>query len=261
METSDRLTQLEAELKVLKNEVLAVLLDVKEKMLDKENPFTTASQRVQMPSVTIAQAAAPAEMCKPRPQYEPQPKEEEVCEREPVKAQALRTGSNRIVEEESECREPVAQQNYNQSRPRMETREQPSLKEPNEITRAFRLFEGNDTFTEQPPVFKDSLPLASLAGLATWVETTTVKLGAERTQIILDVSEMMGQLPAELKLILEKIVTRDGLKNPEKIYARDYLNALKELARLLGSKNTADFVALHIVSHGLNALARNNQDG
>jgi hypothetical protein len=259
METNDRLTQLEAELKVLKNEVLAVLLDVKEKMLDKENPFATASQRVQAPSITITQAAAPAETNKPRPQ--PQPKEEEICEREPIKAQASRTGTNRLVEDEIECREPVAQQNYNQSRPRMGKREQPSLKEPNEITRAFRLFEDNDTITEQPSIFQDSLPLASLAGLASWVETTTVKLGAERTQIILDVSEMMGQLPAELKLILEKIVTRDGLKNPEKIYARDYLNALKELARLLGSKNTADFVALHIVSHGLNALARNNQDG
>jgi hypothetical protein len=57
------------------------------------------------------------------------------------------------------------------------------------------------------------------------------------------------------------MISRDGAKNPEKVYARDYLNALKELARLLGSKNTADFVALHIVSHGLNALARNNQSG
>jgi hypothetical protein len=259
METNDRLTQLEAELKVLKNEVLAVLLDVKEKMLDKENPFAIAPQRLQTPSITITQAAAPAEICKPRPQ--PQPKEEEVCEREPVKAQAARLSSSRSVEKEEDSREPVAQQNYNVSRPRMEKREQPSLREPNDITRAFRLFEGNDNLNEQPAIFQDSLPLASLAGLAGWVETTTVKLGVERTQIILDVSEMMGQLPAELKLILEKIVTRDGAKNPEKIYARDYLNALKELARLLGSKNTADFVALHIVSHGLNALARNNQDG
>ena len=40
METSEKITQLENEIKVLKNEVQAVLLDIRENVLNAENPFT-----------------------------------------------------------------------------------------------------------------------------------------------------------------------------------------------------------------------------
>jgi hypothetical protein len=258
METNDRLTQLEAELKVLKNEVLAVLLDVKEKMLDKENPFSSAPPRIEMPSITIAQAVpAPVETS----QRKPSRPEEDMHKQEPVEARSSKTAASRVYERKFENDDNgFCERNYEYCPP-AERREQPNLKESTEITRAFRLFEAGQSLIEEPALLKESLSLTCLAGLVSWAESTTSKLGVERTQIILDVSEMMGQLPAELKTILEKMISRDGAKNPEKVYARDYLNALKELARLLGSKNTADFVALHIVSHGLNALARNNQSG
>ncbi len=258
MEINDRLTQLEAELKVLKNEVLAVLLDVKEKMLDKENPFSTPQPRMEIPSITIARAApAPVE---PSRKKAPVP-DEDACEREPARAQPVRAATGWRAETAYERPEPAPVINPAPSRMPPERREQPPLRQANEITRAFRLFETTENITEQAPAFQESLPLASLAGMVAWTENTVYKLGSERTQIILDVSEMMGQLPAELKMVLEKIINKEEAKNPEKVYARDYLNALKELAGLLGSKNTADFVALHIVSHGLNALARNTQNG
>ena len=41
METGDKITQLENEIKVLKNEVQAVLLDIRENVLNAENPFSS----------------------------------------------------------------------------------------------------------------------------------------------------------------------------------------------------------------------------
>jgi hypothetical protein len=46
VETSDKITQLENEIKVLKNEVQAVLLDIRENVLNAENPFSTPKPAV-----------------------------------------------------------------------------------------------------------------------------------------------------------------------------------------------------------------------
>ena len=49
METSDKITQLENEIKVLKNEVQAVLLDIRENVLNAENPFTAQRSEYHKP--------------------------------------------------------------------------------------------------------------------------------------------------------------------------------------------------------------------
>ncbi|MDV2990017.1 MAG: hypothetical protein P3T54_07715 [Dehalogenimonas sp.] len=55
MDVNNRITQMEDEIKVLKNEVLAVLLDIKENMLETENPFSRPSA-FEMPAVNITQS-------------------------------------------------------------------------------------------------------------------------------------------------------------------------------------------------------------
>jgi len=45
METNEKLAQLENEIKVLKNEVQAVLLDLRDKYLEAENPSTLHRHR------------------------------------------------------------------------------------------------------------------------------------------------------------------------------------------------------------------------
>ena len=104
----------------------------------------------------------------------------------------------------------------------------------------------------------ESVALDTLTGLIKWVEETSAQLGPERTQTILDISEMMGHIPAQLKLTLEKFIPPDvsGPAVEEKVPTRTYLSALKELAKLLGKDNAADFVVLQLVSNGLDSMTR-----
>jgi len=57
MDLGNRVTQIEDEIKVLKNEMMAVLLDVKESLLDRENPFVPQAKS-DGPTITINQAPA-----------------------------------------------------------------------------------------------------------------------------------------------------------------------------------------------------------
>src|SRR3972149_1527916 len=71
METGDRLAQLESEIKVLKNEVQAVLLDLRDKYLEAENPFNTPPSTATSQHLIVDRQTGPTEA---RPSTEPQGK-------------------------------------------------------------------------------------------------------------------------------------------------------------------------------------------
>ena len=50
------------------------------------------------------------------------------------------------------------------------------------------------------------LDLVTMAGLTGWVEESTKKIGRERTEAVLDISEVMGYVTADLKPILMKLI-------------------------------------------------------
>lgn len=108
----------------------------------------------------------------------------------------------------------------------------------------------------------NSIELSTLLGLMKWVETTTGQLGSENTMMILDVTEMMGKIPDNLKLTLDKLIPHNGhIESLQQVSPRIYLNCLKELAKLLGQTNVGDFVSVHVVTHGLSVMAGGEKYG
>ena len=57
MELNDKVTQLEDEIKILKNEVQAVLLDLRESYLNHENPFNPSVSPIVSQPIIINQPA------------------------------------------------------------------------------------------------------------------------------------------------------------------------------------------------------------
>ena len=55
MELKDRVTKLEEELKILKNEVQAVLLDLRESCLNRKNPFNNQAPPIAAQPIIITQ--------------------------------------------------------------------------------------------------------------------------------------------------------------------------------------------------------------
>ena len=74
MDLNSKVTQLEDEIKVLKKEVQAVLLDLRENMLNRENPFSP--QPLVAPRAAVAVSPPPVAEEKKAPVVEELPKEE-----------------------------------------------------------------------------------------------------------------------------------------------------------------------------------------
>ncbi len=276
MDVSNRVTQLEDEIKVLKNELLAVLLDVKENLLTRENPF--GHQQAHSAPQLIAfsqQASAPPEPTSPQPvsRREPEPEPE---------AESLPT-----AEEEVDCEPAYGLDDGRASATRYEPQQEMPLPKKqsmvpddgddsvwvDELVKSWRPLDTSysreriqSAPAEKVSGFGGSLDgnisLATLSGLAGWVTENSRILGAERVQTIFDISEMMGDIPSELKITLEKLIPHSSPEaqvDSQQIAAQSYLSALKQLATLLRKENVNDFVVMHMVSHGLNSRRRGVQ--
>jgi hypothetical protein len=309
MDLGNRITQIEDEIKVLKNEVLAVLLDVKENLLTRENPFNSQPKYDNTgPTITINQAApvqsAPAKPVEPEipAKIEPTPvlseavvevlpeelpeeavdyKEAEDTDEEKPEEEEEEDEEEKDEEPEFEIRTPKRSKgngsggngngngnghgNGDQAMVSKQSKA-PSSKFIDTILES----DNGKQWEEASPnhngsgrhqdnnTIGDRISLKTLAGLADWVVTNTKELGSEKTQTILDISEMMGHIPPELKQTLEKMIMPEtGASVDEKISARVYLRALKNLAILLEKEDASDFVVFHIVSQGLNSLTKN----
>lgn len=255
MDLSNRITQLEDEIKVLKNEVLAVLLDVRENLLTRENPFAPQPPP-QAPAATIA---VTAESAPPPPAPEPPPVEKALEPPPPApEPVAVSDSLEDAIDEGEEMIEEAAPENYEAApAPRAvpaATGVKPAEAPAPEPVKGWRAV-GETGGVGQ----KDgAIALDTLSGLIKWVETTSAQLGPERAQTILDISEMMGHMPEQLKATLEKFIQAAGPAAvvEEKVATRTYLTALKELAKLLGKDTAADYLVLQIVSNGLTSMNR-----
>ncbi|AKG54237.1 hypothetical protein DGWBC_1610 [Dehalogenimonas sp. WBC-2] len=274
MDVNTRVTQLEDEIKVLKNEVLAVLLDMKESLLNAENPFSKPAAR-EMPTINFTQSA---------PSTSPSHGDHFSGNGNNNGNNLSRNNGNGHIGHEAE--EKTLKSVDNEPKPQHKEEQRPALEEPHVTPRETKEpnntlhdipspngFITEDTFRSWPSSMKvqgatqtaapeaengaDLVSLDSLSSLIGWVQTTSMRMGVERTQTILDISDMMGQIPSKLKIVLENFIPAPtNCAVPDKIPAKIYLDSLKELARLLNKNNTSDFVVLHIVSHGLSSITR-----
>ncbi len=233
MELNDKVTQLEDEIKILKSEVQAVLLDLRDSCLSGENPFNPAASPVNIQPIIINQP--------PPVPDEPPPATDEEHEVTPEE--------NR--ESEPPEREEPANEPEPADKPELIASEKTAHEE---VKRAWRAeiepglrglqFKAREA-TAGPEGKAD---LATIAGLVQWVTESTGRLGRERTNVILDTSEMMGHLPPDIKEIMAKFIslTPDGCSG--EVTTRDYLMSLIGLDSLLGKGNKSEIALLSILS-------------
>jgi hypothetical protein len=211
METNERVTQLENEIKILKNEVQAVLLDLRDKYLESENPFNeSASPPAQSPQqIIINQPPAGSDNKKAVEPKAAIPEEVHKNEQEPPTVVYKKESKPEIAHEE--------------------------------VTRA-RQVEG-DLHHNKPLKTHDTshdFNLVTIGGLASWADESVRKLGRQRTETILDVAETMGLLPPDLGRIITKLISIESDGHTEVMPVRDYLDSLLMLTTLLGKDNRTE---------------------
>ena len=276
MELNDKVTQLEDEIKILKNEVQAVLLDLRESYLNFENPVSR-----ELPPMPEQHIMVSTPTPQPSAPQQPQPTGDEPHEARPEG----HAGSEPSVADEPthtpgpdreaaspHAQEPLyklepttEQQPLPESGPKSEpglTAESEPVSGPDvvatdetaheEVTRAWRPvkefemnFEsgGNGDHSEQ-------IDLATISSLADWVADVVKRLGSERAQSILDISEMVGFLDLELKDVLTRFIYATPGEYEGKVTTRDYLTSLKELDSILGKATKFEIALLSILCQG-----------
>ena len=239
MELNDKVTQLEDEIKILKNEVQAVLLDLRESCLNYENPFNTGASPLTQQPITINQQL-------PLNNEQPSTAEEEPGEITDIEDQA-----SELEEEDQESELVKLEEQTGEAglvcEPELgadsETiqEEVKGMWHPDIETKAH--YKSKDTTDSAD----GKIDLTTVARLAGWVDEAVKRLGHERTKVILDISEMMGHVNPDLKDILVKFISPILDEHSGRVGKRDYLASLIELGSLLGKDNKSDIALLYIL--------------
>ncbi len=260
MELNDKVTELEDEIKILKNEVQAVLLDLRESYLNNENPFSPAMNPMASQPIIITQPApVPAEPPPTADSLTDIDSEDtgqgDLTEVETVvdipAAEPEILDLENDLEDDVSTDEPASPADYPDSE---EMADEPEMKAGEETaqgegSRAWRPQIGN-TAPFMPGGTNSSggkIDLDNITKLAQWVEGAVIKLGPERTEAALDISEMMGHINPELKNILVKFISPVPEGPINKVSTRDYLASLIELTGLLGRDNRSEVALLYIL--------------
>lgn len=263
MELNDRVSQIEDELKIMKNEVQAVLLDLRESYTNLENPFNLAAMAVAAQPIIINNQPAPA-AAEPAPPPEPEPiiPPEPVAPPEPVVEPQL--PDPLPVEDALIASEPKAEpggdtESFDETDPEYEYHAVATAETAHEeVIREWRpTSEAEAPASAEAEVSSDekesssgAIDLAMISALANWVEGVARRLGSERAEAILDMSKMMGFVDSELKDILVKFVFPTAGEYSGKVTTRDYLSALQELDGILGRATKFEIALLSILCQG-----------
>lgn len=227
MELNDKVNQLEDEIKVLKNEVQAVLLDLREIYLNRENPFNPGlSPVVSQPPLGDKEeqdGAAAGESQESEQVEEPANELELTNEPEPAEEP-----------ESAHKQEPIASEETAHEEVKREW--QPEI-EPRSR------FKSKETSVG----FNEKIGLTTMAELAQWVGEAVKQFGYERTESILDIYEVMGYLTPDLKNILVKFISPIPNEYSGKVTTRDCLASIVKLGSLLGSDNKSEAALLYIL--------------
>ena len=268
MELDDKVTQLEDEIKILKNEIQAVLLDLRESCLDMENPVGRQLQPLPEQHIVVSasapQASSPSQpqpadrelpravpedrtVSEPAATDEPAKKSEPARETAPAPAPQPHHGNERKTARDPE---PVAQ-----PEPAPEPESVAAEDEAREeVTRAWRPMtelsfdSGNGKNGDGHT--GGQIDLATIARLADWVADVVERLGSERAEAILDISEMVGFVDPELKEVLAKFIRPSPGEKEGKVTTRDYLVSLKELDRIIRKATRFEIALLTILCQG-----------
>ena len=244
MDIKDKVAQLEDEIKVLKNEVQAVLLDIRETYLNRETPF---SPEVSVPTTHQVTAIVTGQESFAAPAPPPKKgvsggdqKDEEPQEEQPSTEVEPENSLEQSYEEESNNDEPEPEDEQE-----LAASEETAHKE---VKRVWRSEKEEPLAQLKARRNKNAsggkIDLTTIAGLTQWVGDSVKKLGRERTEAILDISEMVGHLPPDLKKILVRFINRTPDESDGNPTTRDYIAILIQLESLLGMNSKSDELAL-----------------
>ena len=247
MEIDDRVNQLEDEIKVLKNEVQAVLLDIRESYLNRENPFNPEVSAIPI-APAVANVTAP-QIQQPPIYVNAPPRRAPEVDREDERRETGETGDDVVPVKKQEKQteqehlddegEPVGKEEFDDSNETAQEEVNRVLQSNEQRASHSGSKKNSDSFRENGKV-----DLITVAGLTQWVTDAVQRLGREKTETILDISEVVGLLTPELKNILAKFVGRASGEYNHNATIRDYITSLVELERLLGMNIKSEEMAL-----------------
>ena len=217
MELNQKVQELEDQLKLVKNEVRETLLDIREHVLKRSNPFT-------------------------RSELSPREWEEEVQKTTPEDEEGQ---VRRITLEDKEAMPKVEKSGVRGD----ETAQRGGQLSPDRglqpsPTPRFGQVEGHD----------GEVHLFTIAALTQWASNATKRIGRERVEAILDVYQMTGRLSGHLKEIALRLTCLGEKGEPERqVTTKDCIVLLIELDSLLGHNARPESALVSILLRDLEA--------
>ena len=244
MDLNNKVTQLEDEIKILKNEVQAVLLDLRESFLNNVNPFNPNAFSIPAQSETGKSQSSDdtTTFSSSEKQELGQGDDSDVSETDEEVIDSDDSNLDDNLENDDIFDVPIVS-----FMPASNGELEASPKEknmgwnPGNISAA----QGNSNDTVAASVIH--LDLTMIESLSGWVEDSVDRLGHERTRIILDVTETMRYITPELKNILVKFIHPKSDDDEIAKSKQDYLSSLIKLNNLLGTENRMEVALLYIL--------------
>jgi len=229
VELNDRVTQLEDEIKILKGEIQAVLLDLRENLLNRENPFTSASSPSHSNQPIIINNQQPQSV----------EKSDVVVQHEKPDAASHVTKESQVKPETTELSKSENEKSH-LKRSDAAIHEHGNGKDIDRERGLAETLEVNINGKKMLDSSNGKLELSTITALVHWGEASVVRLGPGITQAILDVSETIGDMSPELKTLLVKLIHSDQPQPCRKIIPHDYLKSVMELNNILGRNSRSD---------------------
>jgi hypothetical protein len=279
-DSSQKITELENEIKVLKNEVKAILLDIREQYLNAENPFFSRPQETGTgPVINISNTPGLIEHEAHEPMSgveEPIPDNIEVPDEEktetPAVEETIPASEDKNGGKESTLPSLTLEPDEDDAPPKKDKRGKKDKSSPYSDTElSFEnggeelLQEINDygiqemLSSEERPAprqknnrgYNQRINLITIAGLSRWVDESTEKIGKERAEVMVEACHMVGHMSMELKDLVIRLVRLSQAEEPKKgkINTRDYLGVIAQLDSLLGYSNESEAALLSILTN------------
>jgi len=216
-----RIKNLEDEVKILKNEIQQILLDIREQYLNYQNPFNV-EPRLDERKIPTARLTE-----------EPVPKVHKLDNAEKDARPGLISLPDK-EEQESLSRSP-----------------EPELQaERGDSGGDGPVFKVDNKVEKRNNGQQKAVDLATIAGLTQWVDHTTQRVGKQRTEAIVEGLNIMEHLTPAIEKFLLKFIQVSEAKEPEQVTTKDYLSVLSQLESLLGYGNSSEMALISILSDG-----------
>lgn len=254
MELNDKVTQLEDEIKILKNEIQAVLLDLRESYLNNKNPFNVNESTACMQSV-----AGPIQAVGAVPEIEKEPVVN-ALNLNTVKPNELKAANTPNLEKTRtepdipvNTIDPLHSNEIDYDSPMDLSADFEPIKQmvpSGRIKKEWRMKTGSfDVFgsSRDDGDKSETIEISFITKLVKWVEASTKRIGLKRTINMLDIAGMMGYLSEELKDIVAKLAVSAPGNETNEANAKDYLAFWLELAMLLGRDNKPEIALFYML--------------